>query len=583
MALLTLRAPAISAASSAGVMLSLGPKLTTAPVNLATAPSANTVKVIFTIHNKTGTTTSTVNSRTALGIVLQSGTGSFWMQGPLATEARTDTPVVNALHVVMDIRDYADGTSFTDVQINNDIAMSRAGGAVTYDVTIQSGGATVASFKNIFQYQYSSWHYPVWSNGQPQVNVQHDIAYLEGSGAIPPYDLTTGVAASTLAGEVQNMGAGWDAPLSTNGVTTGMGTTGGRPDIGPQPQWIAIWLLTGDARAAAYALGNADSGGSVPWNMWDAAKGHWLNTVDYPDIWTDPRGGPGSYTTGLTQSPPSQSSSQPWFIDTAHQPDLNYVPYILTGDHYRLDRLLAQAAYSVTDTWPTVRQAYGKPSTDDIVAYGLQIRATAWDLREIQEAAWIGADGSFEQTYFNGVMNDNLSYLISLEPSLTTQEGQLAGIWGLGDYSSGIIPPWELDFLASSLGLSAIQGNAKAAQVLGWMDGYLAGRFLPHTGWNQRDGCAYNIVAGNSSNVYYKTWAAVESATAANGSSNGNGWVQSEGYYCQLGIASLGYLGTVVKSAIDAPSLSWIKNAGAPYTDTNSNQLDPTYNLVVRP
>ncbi len=585
MTIVTMQAPALPAVSSTSVMLSLGAKEKGRPVDLTTLGAAGyDVKVKLTFHNKDGSTTGhTVHAGSALQQALSGGTAAYWMQGPQATEARVDVPIVAALHVIFDVRGYVDGSTFTDVQINNDIAMSSSGGEQDYDVSIQYGGTTIDNYAGIHQYEYSSWHQGIWSNGTPPVNVQHDVAYLERASAIPPYDLTTGVASATLDSELQQMGSGWNAPLATNGVSTYMGATGGRPDIGPQPQWIAVWLLTQDAGAAAYALGNADAGGSIPWNMWDAARGRWLNTNDIPDIWTDPRGGPGTYTTGLTQPPPLQSGSQPWVIDTAHQPDLNYVPYILTGQHYRLDRLEAQAAYSITDAWPTARNVYGAVPSNDIVSYGLQIRATAWDLREIQEAAWISDDGSFAQAYFNQVMDDNLTYFVGLEPSLTKQTGELAGIWGMGDYTPGVIPPWQLDFLASALGVSASQGNTKAAQVLGWMDGYLAGRFLPQAGWDQHDGCTYNIVAGTPSNVYMKTWAAVEGATAAQGYSNGKGWTWSQGYFCQLGIETLSYLVSIVHSAQDADALAWLKAAGAPYTDKASNQTDPTCNITLRP
>ena len=39
------------------------------------------------------------------------------------------------------------------------------------------------------------------------VNVQHDIAALEATGAVPNYDLTTGVSAALLASQAQTMAA----------------------------------------------------------------------------------------------------------------------------------------------------------------------------------------------------------------------------------------------------------------------------------------------------------------------------------------------------------------------------------------
>ena len=106
-----------------------------------------------------------------------------------------------------------------------------------YNATITQNGSVAYQQSNIQQLQYENWHQEVWSAGAPGVNVQHDIAALEATGAVPNYDLTTGVSTALLASEASaTAAAGWGTPLAANGVTQGMPATGGRGDIGPTTQ-----------------------------------------------------------------------------------------------------------------------------------------------------------------------------------------------------------------------------------------------------------------------------------------------------------------------------------------------------------
>ena len=77
--------------------------------------------------------------------------------------------------------------------------MQAVGGEVKYDATIKQNGTTVLQQTNIDQFQYQTWHEEIWSNGAPQVNIQHDIAALEKTGAIQNYDLSIPVDPNLIA------------------------------------------------------------------------------------------------------------------------------------------------------------------------------------------------------------------------------------------------------------------------------------------------------------------------------------------------------------------------------------------------
>ena len=528
-AVLTLAQPQLAANASAGVMLSLsGAAAAATPLSLAalTNPAAYNFTVALTIHNANGTTTPyVVNVGQLLKQALANGTVSYWLQGPQATQGRIDVPVTGSLHLTFDITRYADGSTSTDVQFNNDIAMSASGGTLVYDTTITQNGTVVLQQNDITEYQYQTWDQTFWSNGTPQVNVQHDVQALENTGAVQAYDVTNGVDTSSIASEGAAMlGAGFGI-LGNADLTEYMPTTGGRDDIGPTTLGNTIWLMTQNATAAQFALDQAAASGSVPWHLYDPTTGTYLMVTSDPNLWADPRGG-SSGTTGLTQDTPDfynqANPASGWAVDPAHEPDLDYVAYLLTGDRYYLDQLNAEASYDILDMTPSARLDGQGIVANDYT----QVREQAWSLREVVEAAYANPDGSAEKTYFTQIMNNNFQYLLNEAASVTATEGDAFGyvLWGQGNGWNGYTAPWQQDYFATTVVLAAEQGSAPAAQLLSWESNFLVGLFnSAAAGFSSYDGAAYQVVTWQNGQ-WLQSWAQIEQATAALGLTGNGTW-----------------------------------------------------------
>ncbi|HEY8101253.1 MAG TPA: hypothetical protein VIF82_10915, partial [Burkholderiaceae bacterium] len=430
---ITLKTPIMCAGSTLPAMLSKAtandPVFANTPVSLASAPISLNVTLSFASGQYAGTQSSNLGAalKTALA-----ASPTYWLQGPLATQARVDVPLSGgALHLTADVTAYADGSVTADVQFNNDLTtILPSSGSVNsqaalpplqYTATINLQGTSTS--RTVSQIQYTGWHVVLNSAGAPMlnvssstgpaINVQHDLAYLEHSGAVLPYDRTTGVTnqptqyGSAFYSIAYVMGTtGFGTPFSSNGLERYMGQTGARPDIGYTTMWNTVWLMTQDSRAAAVALAQGDSGGAVPWN-YKLANGHWLTPGDWPNIFVGERNGPQYGTDGIaniayTNYPSNDPTA--WYTDTGHQPNLAYIPYIMTGQRWYLDRLYAQAAFceiSMTPFKSSLYQASGRyagqltsdPSlanaADIVITPGNQLRGSAWDMREIQEAAFV--------------------------------------------------------------------------------------------------------------------------------------------------------------------------------------------------
>ncbi|MBO1076760.1 carbohydrate-binding domain-containing protein, partial [Roseomonas marmotae] len=517
------------------------------------------------------------------------GTASVWQDGPLASQARVEMTLEGSQRLIFDVTAFKDGTLSVDAQFNNDRAMEATGGRANYGVTVTMDGQVLAK-ETVSQGQYENWHRSFQLDeqnggqglGDAQsgwLNIRHDIAHLQQTGAVANYDLGLKVSEAVLSDLGNTIGApGWDAPLAANGVTQYMPGTGGRGDIGFTTFGNTTWLLSQDARAAEYALGQAEAASAIPWHHWDARNDSWLSTDDYPRLWTDGRGGqgrPGDASSGsLVQFNDGQSG---WVLDSSHQPDLSFVPYLLTGERWILDNLNAQASWNILAHWPEERSM-----AEDLVVNGNQVRGAAWSLRQIDNAAFAAPDGSAEKAYFTAASESNWKWLVSQIPTWTEQQGEAHG-WVPGVYgTAGALPPWQQDYFASTAIAAAERGNADALTLLDWMSNFLIGRFQHEAdGLPQHDGAAYLIA--NSDPVtgeIYKTWAEIGAQTQARGWSNGEGWAHTDGNYAQLALATLSGLAQLTGNAEAAALYHELLAENPPMTGGDIYANDPTFALA---
>ena len=174
-----------------------------APLSLPVALASHNLTVTLS-----GGTAATIDATQALTSAIAAGQARYWLNGPLAAQARVDVPVVGALHVIFDLTVYADGTVTTDATFANDYAMGSVGGTRSYTATIRRNGQAVYTSPALTHYQYQQWR---WTDGSGAVNVQRDVPYLLATGVLPNYDLATGI-------ETTAIGTATYAPLGAAGI-----------------------------------------------------------------------------------------------------------------------------------------------------------------------------------------------------------------------------------------------------------------------------------------------------------------------------------------------------------------------------
>src|SRR5262249_32432417 len=155
-----------------------------------------------------------------------------------------------------------------------------------------------------------------------------------------------GVSQTAISAELTELASSTTGPLASALVTKYMPATSGRADLGPEPTWTVDYLLSQDAGAEKVMLANADAAGSGPWHFRDEATGQYVSIDQHPKVWIDSRGADTS-TLGADALPTPYSPGGGWTPDGSHTPSLTYVPYLVTGSHYYLDELQAQASYQL--------------------------------------------------------------------------------------------------------------------------------------------------------------------------------------------------------------------------------------------
>ncbi len=526
-AIVSLSVPAIAANSSATVKLSAagtqpvpgGIKVTDI-VRPGWAPVA-----VFTFHSPSSTTVS-VNVSNLVTKAITDGTAAVWINNSLTKEVRVSTKLNAQMTATFDIRVSSDGQIKTDVIVANDEAFTVTSSFV-YDVAITNKGKTLFQESNLSHYPYSNWHEELWTGtDQSGVNVALDPEYMARAGAIAEYDFSLGLATSTLGSFNSALAGARSGPMLASLITPWIGQTGERPDIGITTAWAANWLVSQDPSAKAVMLAQANDAGSVPWHLRDAATNAPLSIANHPTTWADYRGSSESSTPqdilASTFDTTAAFNAGGWGLDVAHEPDLSFVPYLVTGNHYYLDELEFEAAYLAVAGNPGYRQG-----SQALIYPVNQQRGTAWNIRDFANTAWIAPDGDPLKTTFTGVVANNLNGLngVFTQIHATGAEGQIEGYLPDIAFGSSQNAPWQGNYLTMTMDLAARRGMTNASANEAWLNQYNSGLFTNGAnGFNPLNGPGYWLSFDPLSNPEPAAGTPVQSAPVA------NSWAQFYAY-----------------------------------------------------
>lgn len=409
--------------------------------------------------------------------LLAQGKPRAWLSGPIVHEWLVDAPLRTSdgsahphLAARFAIRWYpAAGKARVDVTVENDWAYEPAPRNFTYDAAVSVSGERVYAKSGLTHFHHARWRKVFWWGGAPDVRVRHDATYLIATRALPNYDRTVMVKQQALAAFEANWKGERIEPMGSGLATADMPTTGGRPDIGLLPGWAAMYLLSMDRHAQQMTLGTADLAGSWSAHYRDRATGRPVSVVDHPYMTL--LGQPGSTlnpATGKREAFPAcagpQACETPFHADVAHQPAFAYLPYLVTGDYYYLEELQFWAMYDAFYSNPGYREyAKGLMKADEV-------RAQAWGLRTLAEAAYITPDDDPLKPHFKRIVEANLDWYNAAYPNNPRANalGALVNGHALSYFNQTGIAPWQDDFFTSAVGHAWELSFDKARTLLAW-------------------------------------------------------------------------------------------------------------------
>jgi hypothetical protein len=457
---------------------------------------------------------------------LLSGAYTQWLSGSIVNEWIVATPLFNTvggaahphLTAKFSIRAYPTGNKTkVDVTVENNKTFTAGAQNFTYDAKVYVGGTQVDTISALTHYHHARWHKSYWWNTTtPQIHLKHNIDYLIATKAVPNYDRSVVPSTTAITTNLSNM-IGKTGPMKIGLLVPDMGSTGGRPEIGPLPGWYVLYLISMDSRAKQTMLDMADGSGSWPIHYRDETNTATLTsitpiTIDLP-VRIDKIGTSFSKAyreitlnsnadgDGPLPVPRCANSSttlcvtSPIRPESSHEPSLTYLPYLVTGDYFYLEEMQFWASWNQLGTGGGYRD-YEK----GLVRWD-QTRGQAWSLRTLGQAAYITPDDHPLKSYLNTIVANNIASYNAIYTN-NPNANQLGVIDGKGLSPLGTtefnpilypnlqgtaitgIAPWQDDFITWSVGYLAELGFTDAQAFLVWKSKFQVGRMTdPNYCW----------------------------------------------------------------------------------------------------
>ncbi len=461
----------------------------------ASERSAETLQTLAA-SGLTGRVTITIDGaqyNATLADAMADATPETWLSGQVANEWLLDAPLKNAAgatHPLLTTRFYVRWYSGLSRQARVDVVVENAktftpgARTLTYDVNVDIGGRSVYSKRALTHYHHARWHKTAWwdASREPTVNIQHNGAYLMASRAVSNYDASITPSERALSTLARDINASNTGPMTIGPLVAYMPTSGGRGDIGPLPSWSVMYLLSMDQRARDAMMAAADGSGTWSMHYRDEGTGYPVRTDNAANRLISTHGNlvdQGPLPVPRCANGNNNLCQTPYEDDTAHQPSLAYLPYLVTGDYYYLEELQFWAASNPLATAP------GNSGNGQGLVRWQQLRGQAWSMRTLAHAAYITPDGHPLKSYFNTQLDNNLdfynaTYVVGNPNNLGMYDGSGAGAFTIENSA-----PWQDDFLTWSFGYISELGFSKATPILRWKAKYPVGRMGPEYCWIQ--------------------------------------------------------------------------------------------------
>lgn len=514
-----------------------------------TAGAAKTIKVsigaspssaALTTADLRGTGASAAIGASSFGAVSWSGADwdaplMNWISGPYMSSWIYRKPVGSDAHLVawLEVRLYAGGAVEILPWIENGY-LTVAGAtnkSAEYAFTLGGSERFRASFdlcNHCRTVLVSGARFSHWLGADPQTTVQHDKTYLQASRLVPAYGGNVPASASVLASIAQTY-----VPLQQANYAAAMTQTGYAPSIGLLPEWDVLYLTSSAPAALAGVIVNAYSAGRFGMHFRDEKTNRPIKFSTYPNLVINGNGsapvvGTGSSSTNSYTPVPQGTIPPVW--DTAHQPSVGYMAYLVTGRFYFMEEVQFAATTNYLKNSDTQRKFSGGVFQTNNGAN--TTRGAAWTIRTLAQAACITPDndplrGDFVASVSANVEFYHATYIAQPNNPFGIVAPYSSYTAGQGFFSEAA---WMQDFFTAAtgylidldVGISAVSKSRlsaffawKAQSIIGRLGGTSSSEYL------FSDAAVYTVAVAPSdipdfvggTGPFYKNWGEIYAAT----------------------------------------------------------------------
>jgi hypothetical protein len=361
------------------------------------------------------------------------------------------------------------GTSQIVATLENTWAQTASSNVATRSIRFLLNGKTLYQQPDITIWRWARTRpIRIWTGKRVSDHAVRNLAYLRSTGAVPNYNPDLKLAANALSLAQKRYDKSPRGLMGNTLVTPYMHQTGGRPDIGPLPRWDTYALLTNNPLALQIAREVDDSSAVWPIHLRSKINGRPFSPERYPNAMTRSRRVSGNpipcwQNNCKIRYPKTHIPLTP---NIAHEPGMDYVPYLLTADPYYLEELEFWNSWNALERNPVYRHG------SKVVFLGVhgQARGEAWQLRTLSDLLFVLPTNSPEYKYWHSVLDYNRvavtqDWINSHKLPIPIVPGHYGTSY---NRSRGAMSPPQQDFLTWSFGNTVRLGFRDWEPVLRW-------------------------------------------------------------------------------------------------------------------
>ncbi len=497
-----------------------------------------------------------------------------WISGPEMAEVhyRSNVGSDPTLAVWFHVRLYKSGRLWVRVIVENGY-VNVTTATKSYVPTVVVGGSTVYNNGGsaLTQYAQTRWSAEGWIGGDPQITPRHDTTYLISTRLVPNY-WKRNPSSTVLSSLIQTY-----TPMRNGSLEANMGAAGFQSSIGLLPQWDALYVTSGDARAYRSVLANSSSMNSYPIVWRDSNSRLVAKPSDFPTYAIN--GGTYGYSAG----------SYTWEMN--HEPAEGYLAYLVTGDYWHYETLLMHTSLDYL-----ARSASTGSGLNRILT--AETRGAAWNMRNMVQLAAVFPAGDSIGVEYQTLLQNNINYWKGVRDTVVAA-GRMIGYlyeYSVDLYAPGTIAPWQQHFWIQSMGLGSdiepLGDMTNFSVVRDHMYLGAVGILGDSSGFCFNSASSYNVKisdGGNNNPVsWYPSWQNAYAATLGSlacgntlgGSSGGAPGSASAGYWGNL-LPAIAY---AVDHGATGAQAAWTRLTGASnWSTVEQSGFDDTPNWGIVP